>query len=68
MEEKVDVAAENASGLLDRNDNVAEDGEINASGHRQELLRNFNLLSICSVAITTGNTWVAIGGTIVNYL
>ena len=36
---------------------------INASGHRQELDRNFNLLSICALAITTGNTWVALGGT-----
>ena len=36
---------------------------INASGHRQELDRNFNLVSICALAITTGNTWVALGGT-----
>lgn len=36
---------------------------INASGHRQELDRNFNLLSICALAITSGNTWVALGGT-----
>lgn len=37
---------------------------INASGHHQELDRNFNLLSICGVAVTTGNTWVALGGTV----
>lgn len=43
----------------------AEYGEINASGHRQELRRNFNLLSICSAAVTTGNSWVGVGGTIV---
>ncbi|KFY25224.1 hypothetical protein V491_01862 [Pseudogymnoascus sp. VKM F-3775] len=40
-------------------------GLINASGHVQELQRHFSLLSLCSVAITTGNTWVAIGGGIV---
>lgn len=38
---------------------------INASGHRQELERNFSLLSICAVAITTGNTWIAQGGSVV---
>lgn len=39
---------------------------INASGHKQELERNFSLLSICGVAITTGNTWTAIGGSVVS--
>ncbi|KAF2638194.1 amino acid transporter [Massarina eburnea CBS 473.64] len=38
---------------------------INASGHKQELERQFNLLSICSIGITTGNTWAALGGSIV---
>ncbi|KAJ9653970.1 hypothetical protein H2201_009067 [Coniosporium apollinis] len=37
---------------------------INASGHPQELDRNFNLLSICGLAVTSGNTWVALGGAV----
>ncbi|KAK3075006.1 hypothetical protein LTS18_014124, partial [Coniosporium uncinatum] len=37
---------------------------VNASGHIQELDRNFNLMSILSVGIVTGNTWAAIGGSI----
>ncbi|KAJ5091178.1 hypothetical protein NUU61_006048 [Penicillium alfredii] len=41
---------------------------INASGHRQELDRNFSLLSICAVAVTTGNTWIAQGGSVVTAL
>ncbi|KAJ5433769.1 SNF2-related protein [Penicillium cf. griseofulvum] len=42
------------------------DGElVNASGHRQELQRNFGLISICAVAVTTGNTWIAQGGSVV---
>lgn len=41
---------------------------INASGHKQELQRNFSLLNICGVGITTGNTWTAIGGSIVSPL
>lgn len=44
---------------------TADDGLINASGHSQQLDRNFNLLSICSYAITAGNTWVSLGGSIV---
>ena len=43
----------------------ADDGLINASGHHQELERNFSLVSMCSYAITAGNTWVSLGGTIV---
>ncbi|KAI9758090.1 MAG: hypothetical protein M1815_004977 [Lichina confinis] len=42
----------------------ADDGLINASGHHQELERNFSLVSMCSYAITAGNTWVSLGGTI----
>ncbi|KAL9099086.1 MAG: hypothetical protein Q9163_005365 [Psora crenata] len=44
---------------------ATDEGLINASGHRQQLDRNFNLLSICGFAITAGNTWVALGGSIV---
>lgn len=38
---------------------------INETGHIQELERNFSLLSVCSVGIVTGNTWAALGGSIV---
>lgn len=41
---------------------------INASGHKQELERNFSLLSICAVAVTTGNTWIAQGGSVATAL
>lgn len=40
---------------------------INASGHKQELDRQFSLLSICSIGITTGNVWAALGGSIVSF-
>lgn len=39
---------------------------VNASGHRQELQRNFSLLNICALAVTTGNTWIAQGGSVVS--
>ena len=38
---------------------------INASGHIQELDRNFGLWSICGLGLTSGNTWIALGGSIV---
>lgn len=41
------------------------DGLINPSGHRQELDRNFRLINICGLGVTTGNTWIALGGSIV---
>ena len=31
----------------------------------RQLERNFNLLSICAVGLVVGNTWVALGGSIV---
>jgi choline transport protein len=48
----------------DDGDNVGE--VLNASGHKQELERHFSLLSICSIGITTGNVWAALGGSIVS--
>ncbi|KAK5064595.1 hypothetical protein LTR84_000428 [Exophiala bonariae] len=42
-----------------------EDGVlINASGHVQELQRNFSLLSLAGVGLVVGNVWPAIGGSI----
>lgn len=53
-------------GLKPATEPVVEVGEIiNASGHVQELDRHFSLLSACSVGICTGNTWAALGGSIV---
>ena len=37
---------------------------INASGHAQELSRNFNLVSLAGVGLVVGNVWPAIGGSI----
>jgi hypothetical protein len=42
------------------------DGLINASGHRQELDRNFHFIHIAGLGITSGNTWIAIGGSVVS--
>ena len=44
---------------------VGERGEIvNASGHRDQLQRHYGLISICGLALTIDNAWVALGGSI----
>ncbi|KAL2433905.1 Choline transport protein [Exophiala dermatitidis] len=37
---------------------------VNASGHAQELSRNFSLVSLAGVGLVVGNVWPAIGGSI----
>ena len=44
---------------------IGSNGEIvNASGHRDQLQRHYGLLSICGLALTIDNAWVALGGSI----
>ncbi|KAF9067726.1 choline transport protein [Rhodocollybia butyracea] len=38
---------------------------VNASGHVDQLQRQYSLLSICSTSVTIDNAWGALGGTIV---
>ena len=47
------------------NDGISEVIGINASGHHQEVERNYGILSGISVGVTTGNAWTALGGTVV---
>lgn len=37
---------------------------VNASGHVQELERNFSLLSLTGIGLVVGNVWPAAGGSI----
>lgn len=64
MEKK--VKDQPAAPIYSVEDGVEVGQVINASGHVQELERNFSLLSVCSVGICTGNTWAALGGSIVS--
>ncbi|RMZ78090.1 hypothetical protein DV737_g4001, partial [Chaetothyriales sp. CBS 132003] len=43
---------------------IEDDKIINVSGHSQELERLFSSFSVISTAITTGNVWIALAGTI----
>lgn len=44
--------------------NVSARVAINASGHIQEVNKNFSLLSLCGIAITSGVQWIALGASI----
>ena len=61
-----EIKAGQPMGSSEGNNNFpASEVLINASGHRQELDRNFHLINIAGLGITSGNTWIAIGGSIV---
>jgi hypothetical protein len=40
---------------------------VNASGHKQELDRNFGIWSICAISVCTDNAWAAGGGSLVSF-
>ncbi len=40
------------------------DAPVNASGHRDQLDRQYGLLSICATALTIDNAWTALGGSV----
>jgi hypothetical protein len=44
---------------------VVEGHEVNASGHPDQLQRQYSIWSICGLALTIDNAWVALGGSIV---
>jgi hypothetical protein len=53
---------------LDLAGNVVEgtlDGVVvNASGHQDEFKRHFSIWSLCGLALTIDNAWVALGGSL----
>lgn len=49
---------------LHASDDLTHGELINASGHIQEVDRNFGLLSLAGFGIVNGNVWPALGGTI----
>ena len=58
-------STEKSSALFSSDDAVSQELALNVSGHKQELERNFGLISLCGLGITSGNVWVALGGTLV---
>lgn len=52
------------AGVNGANDAVSAEELVNASGHIQELQRNFSLLSLTGIGLVVGNVWPATGGAI----
>jgi hypothetical protein len=50
---------------VDVDDGVDDIVHLNASGHVQELDRNFGFWSICAVSVVADNAWAAGGGSLV---
>jgi hypothetical protein len=44
---------------------IFEGHEVNASGHEDELQRQYGIWSLCGLALTIDNAWVALGGSII---
>ncbi|KAL9018129.1 MAG: hypothetical protein Q9185_004536 [Variospora sp. 1 TL-2023] len=59
IEEKSSSSALSSTG----NANSLE-AAVNVSGHKQELQRNFGLLSLIGLGITSGTVWITLGGAI----
>lgn len=60
------LPSDDLSGTDDRRVSlVTKEGEVvNAAGHRDQLKRQYGLLSICGLALTIDNAWVALGGSL----
>lgn len=63
MDRKDEALESSLKGVTGASDTSTED-LVNASGHVQELERNFNLLSLTGIGIVVGNVWPAAGGSI----
>lgn len=43
---------------------VLDGEEVNASGHHDELQRQYSIWSLCGLALTIDSAWIALGGSI----
>jgi hypothetical protein len=44
---------------------IMQDGmPLNASGHRDQLKRQYGLLGLCGLALNIDNAWIALGGSV----
>lgn len=66
MEKRHSAAIDEKQTSVQADEAAEVEFRINVSGHVQELERNFGLISLGSLAITAGNTWLVAGGAIVS--
>lgn len=60
-----DLTSEESEKVTKATSLVSQDGGlVNASGHRDQLQRQYGLWSICSLALTIDNAWIAFAGSL----
>lgn len=57
----IEQASKDRSGALVDADNGVV---LNASGHKDQLARQYGLLGICGLALNIDNAWIALGGSV----
>ncbi len=65
-EQETDLAPSPVQQAADKRTSVVskEGTVVNASGHRDQLQRQYGLWSICGLALTIDNAWIAFGGSL----
>jgi choline transport protein len=67
-QEQIDLGEKTAQQIFEQRRgnivNTVEGEEVNASGHRDQLTRQYGIWSICGLALTIDNAWIALGGSI----
>ncbi|KAK8100160.1 hypothetical protein PG999_010534 [Apiospora kogelbergensis] len=63
QDDMLKVREDNPSHGIEQTETIHAIG-VNASGHTQELARNFSLLSLAGVGLVVGTVWPAVGGSI----
>jgi choline transport protein len=67
-QEQIELGKKTAQQIFEQSQgtilNVVEGEEVNASGYRDQLARQYGIWSICGLALTIDNAWIALGGSI----
>ena len=63
-EKKDDPDRQTRKSVEDNIEGEVEGIRVNASGHVDELQRHFGIWSLCGLALTIDNAWVAMGGSL----
>jgi hypothetical protein len=64
-QQQMERGSEKGANALFGDKHVMAGEEVNASGHRDQLQRQYSIWSICGLALTIDNAWVALGGSVV---
>lgn len=64
MEERLSSTDKKDVSLGEQGFDVAVGQVVNASGHKDQLKRQYGLVAICALALTVDNAWIALGGSV----